>query len=85
MLKDICADVVKIDREFLRETENAKRSKDILEVIITLSKKMNMTVVAEGVETLQQVNMLAEMGCEIFQGYYFSKPISVPDFEEKYM
>ena len=85
MLKDICADVVKIDREFLRETENAKRSKDILEVIITLSKKMNMTVVAEGVETLQQVDMLAEMGCEIFQGYYFSKPISVPDFEEKYM
>ena len=85
MLKDICADVVKIDREFLRETENAKRSKDILEVIITLSKKMNMTVVAEGVETLQQVNMLAEMGCEIFQGYYFSKPISVADFEEKYM
>lgn len=85
MLKDICADVVKIDREFLRETENAKRSKDILEVIITLSKKMNMTVVAEGVETLQQVNMLADMGCEIFQGYYFSKPISVEEFEKKYM
>lgn len=85
MLKDICADVVKIDREFLRETENAKRSKDILEVIISLSKKMNMTVVAEGVETLQQVNMLADMGCEIFQGYYFSKPISVEEFEKKYM
>lgn len=85
MLKDICADVVKIDREFLRETENAKRSKDILEVIISLSKKMNMTVVAEGVETLQQVNMLANMGCEIFQGYYFSKPISVEEFEKKYM
>lgn len=85
MLKDICADVVKIDREFLRETENAKRSKDILEVIISLSKKMNMAVVAEGVETLQQVNMLADMGCEIFQGYYFSKPISVEEFEKKYM
>ena len=85
LLKDICADVVKIDREFLRETENTKRSKDILEVIISLSKKMNMTVVAEGVETLQQVNMLADMGCEIFQGFYFSKPIAVEDFEEKYM
>lgn len=85
LLKDICADVVKIDREFLRETENAKRSKDILEVIISLSKKMNMTVVAEGVETEQQVNMLADMGCEIFQGYYFSKPIPLEDFEKKYM
>lgn len=85
MLKDICADVVKIDREFLRETENTKRSRDILEVIISLSKKMNMAVVAEGVETLSQVNMLADMGCEIFQGYYFSKPISVEEFEKKYM
>lgn len=85
MLKDICADVVKIDREFLRETENMKRSRDILELVIALSNRMNMSVITEGVETSDQVNMLTDMGCKRFQGYYFSKPIPVDEFEEKYM
>lgn len=84
-LKDICADVVKIDREFLRETENMKRSRDILELVISLSNRMNMSVITEGVETSEQVNMLTDMGCKTFQGYYFSKPIPVDEFERKYM
>lgn len=84
MLKDVCADVIKIDREFLRETQNAKRSKDILEGIIALSTKMNMDVITEGVETREQVDMLTTMGCKLFQGYYFSKPISLTEFEMKY-
>ena len=84
MLKDICSDVLKIDREFLRETENAVRSKDILEEIIRLSNRMNMTVITEGVETREQVDMLTDMGCRVFQGYYFSKPIPIHEFENKY-
>ena len=84
MLKDIRADVLKIDREFLRETEEVTRSRAILEGIISLSNRMNMTVIAEGVETKEQVDMLTNMGCNVFQGYYFSKPIPVEEFEEKY-
>ena len=84
MLKDICSDVLKIDREFLRETENAVRSRDILEEIIRLSNRMNMTVITEGVETREQVDMLTDMGCRVFQGNYFSKPIPIHEFEDKY-
>lgn len=85
MLKDVCADVIKIDREFLRETQNEKRSKDILEGIFALSAKMNMDVITEGVETKEQVDMLTGMGCKLFQGYYFSKPIPLDEFEAKYI
>lgn len=85
MLKDFRADVLKIDREFLNETENKKRSKTILEGIIALSVKMQMDVITEGVETREQVDMLTDMGCGTFQGYYFSKPITVQEFEKKYV
>lgn len=83
-LKDIYADILKIDMGFLRETENKQRSKDILNMVIMLAKKLNMPVITEGVEKEEQLNLLKEMGCEIFQGYYFSKPIPVREFEEKY-
>ena len=85
MLKDFKADVLKIDREFLNETSNQTRSRTILEGIIKLSMKMKMDVISEGVETREQVDMLTDMGCGMFQGYYFSKPISIEEFEQKYM
>lgn len=85
MLKDLNADVLKIDREFLKETANQKRSKAILEGIFALSSKMKMDVITEGVETKEQVEMLTDMGCGMFQGYYFSKPISIEEFEERYV
>lgn len=83
-LKDIYADILKIDMGFLRETENQERSKDILSMIFMLSKKLNMPVITEGVEKEEQLQFLMEMGCEMFQGYYFSRPIPVTEFEEKY-
>lgn len=85
MLKDISADVLKIDMAFLRATENEVKGQDILETIISLGGKLGMEVITEGVETEKQLLMLSEMGCHIFQGYYFSKPIPVDEFEEKYM
>lgn len=84
MLKDISADVLKIDRGFLRASENEIKGKDILESIIVLAKKLGMEVITEGVETEKQLVMLTKMGCKMFQGYYFSKPIPVSEFEEKY-
>lgn len=85
MLKDISADVLKIDMAFLRATENEAKGQDILETIISLGGKLGMEVITEGVETDKQLLMLTEMGCHIFQGYYFSKPIPVEEFEQKYM
>lgn len=58
---------------------------DILESIITLGSKFGMDVITEGIETEKHLIMLSEMGCKIFQGYYFSKPIPVDEFESKYM
>ena len=84
-LKDIHADILKIDMEFLRETEDKKRSRDILNMIVMLSKKLSMPVIVEGVEKAEQLSYLKEMGCDIFQGYYFSRPIPVSEFNEKYV
>ena len=83
-LKDIAVDVVKLDMGFLSETEHSDRSRTIMNAMITMSKQLGLTVVAEGVETEEQVAYLTNAGCDIFQGYYFSKPLKVSDFEEKY-
>lgn len=85
MLKDISADVLKIDMGFLRESENEVKGHDILETVIELAGKIGMEVVTEGVETRAQLEMLSQMGCEVFQGYLFSKPIPVDEFEVKYL
>ena len=81
MLKDIDANVLKIDMEFLRETGDSEKSRIILESIIAMSRRLGMGVVTEGVETLAQVEFLRSIGCEMFQGYYFAKPMPVADFE----
>lgn len=83
-LKDIAVDVVKLDMGFLSETEHSDRSRIIMNAMITMSKQLGLTVVAEGVETDAQVQYLTEAGCDIFQGYYYSKPLMISDFEEKY-
>ncbi|WP_407429602.1 putative bifunctional diguanylate cyclase/phosphodiesterase, partial [Treponema sp.] len=84
MLKDICVDVLKIDMGFLQKSQNDEKSRLILEKIIILAKALGMKVVTEGVETVSQIDFLSEVGCDLFQGFYFSRPIPVPDFEERY-
>lgn len=84
MLKDIDVDSIKIDMGFLRETERGERSVAILRYIIALIRQLKMQVITEGVETKEQVDSLTEMGCDVFQGYYFAKPMPVEQFEEKY-
>lgn len=83
-LKDVCADVIKIDRVFLKKSSHEERGEQILRSIISLSHDIGMDVITEGVENVDQLSMLAKMNCDWFQGYYFSKPIAVVDFEEKY-
>ncbi len=84
MLKDINADILKIDMGFLRKTENQKRAQVILNFTIDMAHELGMHVVAEGVETREQLDFLTGMGCEMFQGFYFDRPMPVDDFENKY-
>ena len=85
MLKDISVDVLKIDMAFLQKSSDDGKSHLILEKIIMLAKELGLKVVTEGVETAQQMDFLAKAGCDLFQGFYFSRPIPVNDFEEKYL
>ena len=84
-LKDIDVDILKIDMGFIRETSNGEKAKIILDAIVKMAKKLQMPVITEGVEKAEQVHTLTKMGCDVFQGYYFSKPISVADFEDAYL
>lgn len=85
MLKDICVDILKVDMAFLEKTGDEERSRKILKMVIELSKGLGMPVITEGVETEEQVQYLTQIGCDMFQGYYFAKPMEVQAFEEKYM
>ena len=85
MLKDIHMDTIKLDMGFLRKTMHTERSMSIIRSVIKLSKQLGMEVVTEGVETKEQVDALTEMGCDLFQGYYFAKPMSVWDYEDAYV
>ena len=84
-LRNLSMDVLKIDMEFLRSTENYEQSLKIINGIIDMAKSLDMTVITEGVEVENQAVFLEKMGCDIFQGYYFSRPIPADDFERKYM
>lgn len=84
MLKDIHADILKIDMIFLQDTENEERSTTILKNVISMSKELGMPVITEGVEKEEHVDFLRRAGCDIFQGFYFSKPVSVENFEREY-
>ena len=85
VLKDIRVDLIKIDMGFFESTPNWERSKIILEMIICLSKRLGMQTIAEGVENPEQVMFLSEIGCDVFQGYYFSKPLTTKQLKEKYL
>ena len=75
-------DILKIDMQFIRSMDTNPKVKDIIKMIINLSKMFNATSVAEGVETEAQYLFLKESGCDVIQGYYFSKPLPIEDFEK---
>lgn len=82
VLKDIVVDILKIDMKFLSDVEVKKRSEDILASVVEMSKKLNMPVIAEGVEKEEQVQFLKSIGCDYVQGYYFGKPMPIDDYEK---
>ena len=81
MLKDMPVDVLKIDMKFLGKTSDKEKARTIVKNIINLTKELGIISLTEGVETIEQYHALEEMGCNLFQGYYFAKPMPVTDFE----
>lgn len=82
MLSDLPIDILKLDMKFI-QTEMAKPAgQGILRFIVSLARYMNLSVVAEGVETREHLDRLRENGCDYAQGYYFAKPMPAGDFEQ---
>ncbi|HET7763658.1 MAG TPA: EAL domain-containing protein [Burkholderiales bacterium] len=81
-LKRFPIDTLKVDRSFIRDLPADPEDKAITEAIIAMGKSLNLTVVAEGVETQEQQSFLQELDCDEMQGYYFSKPIPGDAFAE---
>ena len=74
-LKRFSANVLKIDRSFIMQLEQNPDDKALVSTIINLARSLNLKVVAEGVETRQQLEILRALGCQYVQGYYISKPL----------
>ena len=83
MLKDMPVDVLKIDMKFLGRSSDEQRADIIVKNVIRLSGDLRIASLAEGVETVEQFDRLNELGCNLFQGYYFSKPVPLNEFEAK--
>ena len=88
LLTKMPIDTLKIDKSFVDTvaTEN-ERKEDIIVIrhIIALAKELGFVCLAEGAESKNQVDRMRELGCEIIQGYYYSKPIPIAEYEEKYL
>jgi len=82
VLTKLPLDVLKLDKEFLNDFENDPEEKIIIPSVIDMAKKLNLVVVCEGVETMEQVMFLRDVGCDYAQGYFYSKPIPLEQFNE---
>ena len=82
LLKRFPIDILKIDRSFIREIPKNAEDNAIADAIIAMGKALNLTVVAEGVETAEQERFLREHACDEIQGYYFSRPVAHDAFAD---
>ena len=81
MISELPIDVLKLDMVFVRNAYK-KHDTKIVELIIDIARYLSVPIVAEGVETKEQADSLKSLGCDIIQGYYFSKPIPANEFEK---
>lgn len=75
MLTSMPIDVLKMDKAFIRNIQPGNKEMKLVELVLDIAKNLGVLVVAEGVETEDELKLLKEAGCDIIQGYYFSKPI----------
>jgi EAL domain-containing protein (putative c-di-GMP-specific phosphodiesterase class I) len=74
-------DILKIDQSFVSNADTDEDDAEMVKTIIGMAHNLRMKLVAEGVETARQAELLTEQGCEVAQGYHFSRPLTVTDFE----
>ena len=81
--QDLNFDIVKLDRSYITKREsNNNRNNIIIPAIVDICNKLQTTIICEGVETLDQCLYMKRFGCNVVQGYYFSKPVSTVEFEK---
>ena len=80
MLADIPVDVLKLDMRFVQNLNSNEKQEKLIRLVMDIAKYLGMAVVAEGVETGDQVEFLKSVGCQLIQGYYFSKPLPAEEF-----
>ncbi len=81
-LKQLPVDILKVDQAFVRDLAVDPNDASIVRTVLAMAHGLGMEAVAEGVESAQHIDFLKKEGCKYFQGYYFSKPLSVADFEK---
>lgn len=81
MLDQVSIDIMKIDKTFLKNDVLQKNECIILEHVVSMADKMNIVTVCEGVETKEQLRFLADIGCNVIQGYYVGRPMTMKDFD----
>lgn len=82
LLSRLPIDIIKLDKVFLKDMDLQESDKIIISCVVDMAKRLSITSLCEGVETLEQSDYLREVGCQIQQGYYFSRPIPQTEFEE---
>ena len=83
VLRKMPIDVLKLDRVFLEDFGDNKSEEIIVSSIVNMAKQMEISVLCEGVETEEQAKFLERIGCDLMQGYYFSRPVEVKEFNEQ--
>lgn len=81
LLKEVPADILKLDRVFFDDVGNPRGDK-VIEHVIALAKDLNMLTIAEGIESMEQVEQLKQMQCDLVQGYVYYKPMKIEDFNQ---
>ena len=82
MLSDMPIDVLKMDMKFIRNIESNETDMRLVKLILDIAAYLKLRVVAEGVETEGQLSLLKDVGCDLVQGFYFSRPLPPEEFEK---
>jgi EAL domain-containing protein (putative c-di-GMP-specific phosphodiesterase class I) len=84
-LKKLPVAQIKIDQSFVQDALTDSNDAAIIQMVLAVGKTIHCDVVAEGVEQLEQFELLKSFGCQFFQGFYFSRPAVVADFEQLFV
>ena len=79
-LRQLPLDMLKIDRSFVRDIETNPSDRAIVQTILDFAQNLGLSVVAEGVETERQMLLLRQLGCRVYQGFLFARPMPLDDF-----